>query len=56
MRVPRATILAAGAGALPAIFLLGLLTQCVIGMEFLERASANISGIAVFSLAAVTRY
>jgi len=36
-----------------ALFLLGFLTQFAIGMGFLERAAANISGIAVFSLAAV---
>jgi hypothetical protein len=36
-----------------ALFLLGFLTQFVIGMGFLDRASANLSGIAVFSLAAV---
>ena len=36
-----------------ALFLLGFLTQFVIGMGFLDRPSANISGITLFSLAAV---
>lgn len=36
-----------------ALFLLGFLTQFVIGMGFLDRASANRHAIVVFSLAAV---
>jgi hypothetical protein len=36
-----------------ALFLLGFLTQFVIGMGFLDRASSNRHAIAIFSLAAV---
>lgn len=36
-----------------ALFLLGFITQYVLGMGFLERRAANFSVIAIFSLAAV---